>query len=364
VVDLQPVRQVFERATDFNTSPLYRVLSATVAGNDYLLRLAAQGRPGQYPTFLFFGAVHHVLLAGADHELATFYPSIVGTRARPAVEAEAALVSFCHEYEAQLTVLLQTRLVQTNHVQRSLALRLGLAVIADEVDEPVHLVEVGASAGLNLRFDRYGYRLGGRWFGDRESPVQLVAEWYSDTAVPDLDAIPPVASVTGVDLNPVDARDATARRWLEALIWPENSHQRALLSAALNLVAADPPTILTGDVIDVCPALAAELPATAPRVVFHAATRMHVPADRLRAFDRALSHLGTAGPLYRLSLETDQPDPDPRQQPARPGVALTLYRPDGTRTDLAVAEGHLHWIEPLQLKSTTRQRTAVGEPDR
>jgi hypothetical protein len=348
MADLAQLRYAFHDATEFNTSPLYRALSQTVAATDGLLRLAARARPEQYPTFLFFGAIHHVLLRGVDHELATFYPSIVGERARPAGDAGPALVSFCARYESELTRLLQTRLVQTNHVQRALGLRLGLSVIAREVSQPVHLLEVGASAGLNLRFDRYGYIVGDHRFGDLDSPVQLQAQWHGSIPVPDLDALPRLASVTGVDLNPIDARDPDARRWLEALIWPENHHQRELLSTALAVVAIDPPTIRTGDAIELCPTIAGELPPGAPRVVFHCATRIHIGKNRLEDFDRAIASLGHDGPLYWLSVE-DPPDPDPRPAPARHGAALKLRRPDGTQTDLAVVEGHLHWIEPLNI---------------
>jgi hypothetical protein len=319
-----------------------------VAGDESLLRLASRAGNGQYPTFLFFGAVHHLLLAGADHELAGFYPSIAGHRARPPAEAGPALVSFCAIHERELTHLLRTRLVQTSVVQRSLALRLGLHAIAGQESRPVHLVEVGASAGLNLRFDRYGFQIGGRRSGDPASPVQISARWYGDAGVPDLDVLPPLASVTGVDLRPIDARDADARRWLESLIWPENQHQRDLLSAALAIVAADPPTVLPGDATEVCPRIAAGLPPGEPRVAFHAATRLPVAPSRWADFDRAVDALGENGPLYRLSLEYP-PDPDPRPAPARPGVALTLRRPDGTCALLAVVEGHLHWIDPPQI---------------
>jgi hypothetical protein len=323
-------------------------LSKTVAATDDLLRLAARARPEQYPTYLFFGAVQHVLLRGVDHELATFYPSIVGARARPAADAGPALVSFCATYEAELTQLLRTRLVQTNHVQRALGLRLGLSVIAREVSQPIHLVEIGASAGLILRFDRYGYVVGDQRFGDQHSPVQVQAQWYGSLPVPDLDALPQLASVTGVDLRPIDARDPDTRRWLEALIWPENHHQRELLSRALALVATDPPLIRAGDAVEVCPAIARDLPPGSPRVVFHSATRIHIHKDHLDDFDRAIDSFGDGGPLYRLSVE-DAPDPDPRPVPVRHGAALTLRGPDGAQTDLAVVEGHLHWIEPLDL---------------
>src|SRR5262249_45693167 len=90
--DREQVRAAFEEPKEFTTSPLYRCLGRTVAATDELLDLARQGRPGQYPTFLFFGAVHLLLLAGAEHPLARFYPSIVGERALASEGAGPALI--------------------------------------------------------------------------------------------------------------------------------------------------------------------------------------------------------------------------------------------------------------------------------
>ncbi len=338
------VRQAFDHPREFTSSPLYRALSHTVVDNERLLDLASRGTAGQYPTFLFFGAIHLVLLAGADHPLARFYPSVVGAGAAPADDAGPALVSFCETYEAELTEVISTRLVQTNHVQRALGLRIGLAAIAREIRAPLHLIEVGASAGLNLRFDRYGYRVAGRAFGDPTSEVQIVADVYGPRPAPDLDVLPAIASRCGVDLHPIDPRDPDARAWLEALIWPENQHQRALLAAALRLVDADPVAIHPGDAIDVLPALADSLPVGAPRVVFHSATRLHVAVDRRDAFDGAILACGRTGPLWWLSVEDAPDSTGPR---ARSGPALTLRAPDGEMTTLAVLDGHLGWVEML-----------------
>lgn len=333
--DLADVARRFGQERDFLSSPLYRSLARTVAENEGLVRLAARGRPGQQPTFLFFATVHALLLAGADHELARYYPSIVGDDALPPEWAGPALVDFCAAHEAELAATIETRLVQSNVVKRALPLRLGLAAIGRRVGAPVHLIEIGASAGLLLRCDRYGYGLGGRRFGDPRSPVQIEAEWRSDRPVPDLDALPPLASATGVDLNPLDAGDAADRRWLEALVWPENRGEADLLRRALAVVAPDPPPIRAGDAVEVCPALAAELPPGEPRVAFHAFTRLHVAADRLAAFDAAVAALGETGPLYQLSLEGRG--------------ALDLRDPSGAPTHLAACGGRIEWIEPRDI---------------
>lgn len=331
-VDLGELSRRFADASEFASSPLYRSLARVVAENEALLRLAARGRRGQQPTFLFFGAVHALLLGGAEHELAQFYRSIVGEAARLPDKAGPALVAFCAENADPLAAIIETRLVQTNVVKRALALRYGLAAIGRQVAAPVHLIEIGASAGLLLRFNRYGYTVGGRSFGERASPVQIDAAWRGAAAVPDLDLLPPLASVTGVDLHPLDARNAADRRWLEALVWPENRYEADLLRRALDLVAAAPPKIDAGDAIDACPALAASLPPGEPRVVFHAITRLHVPPEKLGTFDGAIAALGDAAPLYWLSLEG-------------PG-ALDLRGPDGVVTRLASVGGRVEWIAP------------------
>ncbi len=341
-MDRDAVRRAFRHPREFTSSPLYRALSRTVAGDDRLLDLASQGRAGQYPTFLFFGAVHLLLLAGAEHPLARFFPSVVGPDAAPPDDAGPALRSFCAANEAELTEVITTYLVQTNDVRRSLGLRIGLSTIAPDIRSPVHLIEVGASAGLNLRFDRYGYGVDGRRFGDPTSPVQIVADRHGATPVPDLDAFPGIATTLGVDLNPIDVVDVAARAWLEALVWPENERQRALLTAALDLAAADPPEIRAGDAIDVLPHIAARIPDGEPRVVFHSATRLHVPADRLHAFDDAIASCGRTGPMWRLSIESAS---DVRATTAGSGGPLRVDTPDGDSRVIAIVDGHLEWVE-------------------
>ncbi len=88
----------------------------------------------------------------------------------------------------------------------------------------------------------------------------MQADYYGPVPLPDLTVLPTVATVRGIDLNPIDPLDPDSRSWLEALVWPENNEQRALLRAALALVADDPPPIEAGDAIDVLPQVAAHLP--------------------------------------------------------------------------------------------------------
>lgn len=299
--DYAKLAQRFANADEFVRSPLYQVLCQAVAEDERMLRLASRSRSGQQPTFLFLAAIHYLLLEGADHELARFYPSIVGADALPPAGAGPALASFCAAFEPELIDLLETRLVQTNAVRRSFVLRVGFAALAREEHLPVHVIEIGASAGIHLRFDRYGYRLGDRQFGDPASPVQIAADWPTASATPDLDALPTLGSTIGIDLNPLDASNREDRKWLEALVWPDNQDERHLLDAALDVVATDPPTVVPGDAIDILPQLATDLPAGEPRLTFEVATRMHMPQERRAQLDTAVAALAQSAPLWETS---------------------------------------------------------------
>ncbi|MFC4150081.1 DUF2332 domain-containing protein [Micromonospora mangrovi] len=346
VVELSELAEHFRQSdATFGASPLYRELCGVVADDEPTLELLMRRRPGQQPSFLLFGAVHHLLLGGVEHELRDFYPSVVGTPARDPAAAGPVFLDFCRLHRDQVAELVGTRLVQSNVVRRVLALRCALAALRDLVDGPVHLVEVGASAGFHLHVDRYRYRLGGRDFGSPDARLTVESEWRGDAPPPELTHLPEIGSRTGVDLHPVDVRDPDQRRWLRALVWPEDRPAAGLLDAALAQAVAEPVRVIAGDAIDVCPDLGRQLPAGEARLVFHAATRMHVPADRRAAFDQAIDSMGADGPLYHLWLE---PAFAPHHGERADEGLLAWHGPDTTRpVNLVRVDGHLRWMAPL-----------------
>jgi hypothetical protein len=104
--------------------------------------------------------------------------------------------------------------------------------------------------------------------------------------------VPDVVRRAGLDLNPLRVTDPADVAWLDALIWPEHAHRRNRLRAAAAVVAAEPPLLVRGDLVDDLPALAARAPAGATLVVFHTSVMYHAPAPRRQAFAevvRALS---------------------------------------------------------------------------
>ena len=74
--------------------------------------------------------------------------------------------------------------VQTNEVGRSAVLVGGYAVVAERTALPLRVLELGASAGLNLRWDAYAYDTGRVVAGDPDSPVRFERVWEGDAAGP------------------------------------------------------------------------------------------------------------------------------------------------------------------------------------
>lgn len=151
--------------------------------------------------------------------------------------------SFVFEHSERLVELLRTKTTQTNEVGRCAALLPALCAI----DGPVSLVEVGTSAGLQLLMDRYAYDYGSAG-SVGESSLVLRAEARGGVPVPD--RLPEVVFRKGIDIAPVDVRDAEQVRWLEACVWADNEDRLTTLRAAIEIARADPPEIVQGDLVD------------------------------------------------------------------------------------------------------------------
>lgn len=181
------------------------------------------------------------------------------------------------------------RSTQTNEPGRCAVL---LPVLAP-LPQPLALLEVGASAGLCLLPDRYGYDYGGRVLlpntGDPPPPV-FPCEVNAATPLPG--ELPRIVWRAGLDLNPLDPADADAAPWLEALVWPEQTDRLARLQAALAIAAVEKPRVVTGDLRGDLAPLAAEAPKDATLVIFHTAVLAYVsPREAREAFARSAQSL-------------------------------------------------------------------------
>ncbi len=210
------------------------------------------------------------------------------------------------------------RATQTNEVGRLATLVPWFADLArQEGGRPLALLEAGASAGLCLYPDRYSYA----WSTD-DGVVEAGAGPLLPCAVtgpfPDAVAPPVVAWRGGIDLHPLDVADADAMAWLENLVWPEQDARRERLRAAIELTRADPPRLVTGDLLDLLPDLVGEAAAYGPVVVFHTAVIAYLePPDRAR-FHALMTSLVEAGRCHWISNES--PTVLPEMSAAAPGL--------------------------------------------
>jgi hypothetical protein len=303
---LETLSQRFVRFAqrECHVSPLYKRLSSGIARDPEVLAIAAQARRGQPVPNLFLAAVHFLLLKGMQHPLATFYPSL----SRFAVRAEDPYPSFrafCLEYKETIQALISSHLVQTNEVRRCGCLLPAFAVVATRaLGRPLALVEIGASAGLNLLWDHYGYDYGDdRPYGDSNSPVQLACALRGDRRPPLPAVLPTVATRVGLDLNPIDVSDPEAVLWLHALVWPDEEGRADLLRRALQLAQHDPPVLRAGNALDILPEALATIPEDQALCLFHTHTvNQFSPEERVRLASR-LAESGETRDLYRVSIE-------------------------------------------------------------
>jgi hypothetical protein len=177
------------------------------------------------------GAVNRLVLT--DRE-----PALAGAYGRGRVpEAWDELLDTLRRNAPELRDSLEQP-VQTNEVGRCAALIFGFLTVATETKLPLRLLEVGASAGLNLRWDRFAYRADGFSWGPADSPLQL--EFELEGKAPALPDAVEVAERRGCDANPVDASTPEGRLTLLSYVWPDQPERIARMEAALAVAEEEP----------------------------------------------------------------------------------------------------------------------------
>ncbi len=165
--------------------------------------------------------------------------------------------------------------VQTNEVQRCWALLPAFLSLGDE--RPLELIELGASAGLNLVWDRYRYAYGAGSWGDGR--LKLAGEERAPVPAELLGRRPAVVRRRGIDLRPLDAADEDDVRLLECFVWPDQAERMARLRAALAIARIDPPEVLAGDYVELLPSVLAERDPDARTVVFQTVSTAYLDAE-------------------------------------------------------------------------------------
>jgi hypothetical protein len=287
------------------------------------------------------GGVHLRVLAGRAPELAAHYPSTGGDGDADAVwpAFRALLADGCPEVVDALR-----RPPQTNEVGRSASAIGGFLEVARATGLPLRVLEIGASAGLNLRFDRFRYEQGGAGFGPSDATLRF-ADCWPDGAPPF--AVPmSVLERAGCDVDPIDVATDAGALTLCSYVWPDPPERMARLRAAIAVARAVPATLDRADAAEWLAARLAEPRPGVATVVFHSVMWQYLPEPTRTAIAGSLADSG-------LRATPDAPVAWLRLEPPLPAMThtelrLTLWTGSATPVGLHLADagfhlGPVHW---------------------
>jgi hypothetical protein len=239
------------------------------------------------------GFAHFQALSG-DEALAGFYQSCGGAydAGERAALGAALRQAFTREEKAARHFLRSTP--QTNETARAAMLLLGFSEIAKKLHLPLRLREMGASAGLNLFFDKFHYRLatdkGEMQWGDEKSPLALEATWRGTP--PPLSDKMEIASRRGCDLFPVDISARQERLKLESWVWGDMPARRARLLAALQIADKALPEIDRADGAGWVAAQIMQRPPGQATVLYHSIVWPYLSVAQRFAIESAFAQAG------------------------------------------------------------------------
>ena len=286
---------------------------------------------GQSVALRLAGALHGLVIEGRAPDMAQVYPPHEAPDPRLFTAVAEAL---CTQAPRILDRLAQAP--QTNEVARSAVLIAAARWLAAVTGKPLVLSELGASAGLNLLFDRYALAIGQHVTGPVHPALTLRPGWRGEFPTgPD----PSIRARLGVDLNPVDpCRD---RLRLLSYIWPDQPERLASAGAALDEARHHPGLVQTGDAIDFLATRLDLVHADACHVVFHTVAWQYFPAP---SRERGLGLMAAAGaratraaPLAKVAMEADGASPGAE-------IRLALW-PGGHDIALGRADFHGRWVD-------------------
>ena len=276
------------------------------------------------------GTLHGLVLDGTAPALAAAYPPhSVGDDALWQAVTDALTT-----HEARVQTWLNSP-PQTNEVRRSAVLIALAHWLTAHWGLPLILSEIGASAGLNLHWDRYALRVEGRSFGPDAPTVTLTPDWTGPLPPA---AEPQVAGRRGVDLNPLDPAAPGDVLRLLSYIWPDQPDRMERTRAAL---ALPPAPVDRADAVDwLGPRLAAPNPGHL-HLICHTIAWQYLPAAARAKGAAIIAEAGARAtadaPLVWFGMEADG---------HAPGAALTLRCwPGDLSLSLGRADFHGRWVD-------------------
>lgn len=324
-------------------APLYARIIRGIGQDDDLKEMASHVKPGQPMANVLLAAVHFLLLRGAQHPLRRLYANLNSGEHVASDDTFALFKDFVNAHRAEVAALIAKGITNTNEVARCSALHAGFRAVAKETGEPLALIEIGPSAGLNMVWDKYRVRYTGdgqTLYAGPADPALTIDCALRGDKMPPTGPSPKIARRVGLELNPVDLSDSYWRDWLKALVWPDQVERFTRLERAMAIASEEKQDIRAGSALDLLFDALAEIPEDVPVCVYHT----HVVYQFTDAMRETLSDiLVTASlrrPVWRLSAEGSMHTPGSAE------MRLRRYH-DGARNERTLALCHPHgaWLE-------------------
>jgi hypothetical protein len=286
------------------------------------------------------GALHAAVLTGRDPALAALYPTTCADWRMDDIWPVAR--AFLEREREWVSAFIQSA-PQTNETRRSIALLAGFLAFAKTWDGPIDMLEIGASAGLNLNWDRFAYRTQS-WSWGEASPVVIDTDWHGPP--PAIEARPRIRNRAACDLNPLDIRDSAQRLQLKSYIWPDQPDRLARFDGAADLAIAQDARVDRADAAEWLAQKLSRRAADAATIVYHSVFLQYPPRAAREAIVSALEAAGAAAtpsaPLAWVRLEPEALT-DGVENGLRFVVDLHTW-PGGARRVLAHTDGHVRSV--------------------
>jgi hypothetical protein len=232
------------------------------------------------------------------------------------------------------------RSTQTNEPGRSAVIQ---AVVSDLASEAINVVEVGASAGINLYFDQFPVRT-----HDDGKPLTLVCE--DVTSIDRSRPLPNVLSRVGVDPNPLLLANNEDRLWLKSCLWPEERRRHDRFDA---IVAAQPSwpaaTMLRGRATERLSDALALCDESAMTIIVNTWTAFYFTHDERIEYFNDVARRCAKDNVAWLSIESTMvkwPDIEVEDEARhRAASQIVVTRPGGCAVRWGWCHAHGRWLE-------------------
>lgn len=281
------------------------------------------------------GALHALVLNNKCQQLARVYPPEHGNF------TDAQLwqaVSHAMEAHADFVLPFLAIAPQTNEVRRCAALLPGFFEIARLTDLPFTLSELGASAGINLCWDSFGYQFDNQQWGDMNSGVVMAPDWQGAPAPPARDI--EVRNRAACDMSPIDYRDPEQKLKLLSYLWADQLDRVARTENALKILAMKQYEVDKAIISKWLPERLALDTTGTVHVIYHTIVWGYQDEESRAVNQKMIEAAGAkataSAPVAWLRLEPDGKEPGA-------AISLTLW-PDGKERCLGRADYHGRWI--------------------